>query len=212
MSPPLKDIIIPTFVRVLDSNPIPKKNSELTNYIINFMGKCKNNARTNFGKISPQQFGRMNGDWFEHIFEEILKKKIGSNNFLKFGRGHKIKEIKGFEKVSWIPAPDIILKNKTDLRSIISLKWGLRHDRMYEVGYEAYAIKDWIKKNSLTSVNVFLFANDTDSGYESRLQTMSKVPALDDVFYLRHENLSKSLKKNVKSLGNLLGEIQTIVK
>jgi len=176
------------------------------------MAGCKKQAASKFGKISSQQFGRMNGDWFELIFEEILKIRIGNDNFLKFGRGHKIKEVKGFEKVSWIPAPDIILKNQTDLRAIISLKWGLRHDRMYQVGYEAYAVKDWIKKNSLKPVKVFLLANDIDPGYESRLVTMSKVPVLDAVFYLRHNILSKTVKNKVKSFEDILKEIKLIIR
>jgi len=210
LSEPLINIIHPIFKKALEEFPVPKDDDELTRYIPKFMDECKKLGEKKFGRISSNQLGRINGDWFESIFEEVLKSRIGLQNFKKFGRGHKIKEINGFENVTWIPAPDIIIKNENDLQVVISLKWGLRHDRMYEVGYEAYAIKDWVAKKNLKFVKVFLFANDLDSGYEARLQTMSKVPALDKVYYLRYDILPDEIKNQVKSLVDLINELKLI--
>ena len=212
MSEPIADVILPTITTVLKNNPLPKNEGELADYVSTMMGKCEKEARKKF-IISPNQLGRLNGDWFEYLFDATIKPQLGEKNIQVFpGRGHHINEIKGFEDVDWIPMPDAIVKDFQDFRAVVSLKWGMRHDRMYQPAFEAYAIKDWINRNNLQKVKVFLFTNDNFSGYQARLEILPKVPALDGVFYLEFNKLSPELKKKIKSFPDLINELKSISK
>ena len=210
MSKPILNVITPTLKKVLENNPVPNNIEELSNFIVHSMKECERIARKDHN-MSANQLGRCNGDWFEYLFEKSVISQIGKENIKVYpGRGHHIKEINGFEKVDWIPLPDAIIKDVNDFRGIISLKWGMRHDRMYEAAYEAFAIKYWVAKNKLPKVKVFLFTNDNFSGYKARLKIMANVPALDGVFYLEHSKLSEDLKKKIKSFSELIIELQAL--
>jgi hypothetical protein len=106
--------------------------------------------------------------------------------------------------------PDVVVPGPERPRKVISLKWGMRHDRMYEVGYEAYAIKDWCNTAKLSRMKVFLVTNDETSGYKSRLGIMLKVPAIDGVYHVTQSSLPAELQKNVKSLPELLKEVREV--
>jgi hypothetical protein len=195
--------------KALEKYPLPNDIESVSKYITDVMRCCKEIAKKQYNITKPNRIGRMNGDWFEYLVKHCLTHRLGKENITVFpGRGHHIKEIMGFEKVTWIPMPDAIVKNVKDLRAVLTLKWGLRHDRMYEVGYEAYAIKDWIEKNKLPPIKVFLLENDNDSGYESRLEIMSKVPPLDAIYYLEHEKLPPKLQKIIKSIPDLIRDLK----
>jgi len=195
----------------LEKYPSPKDIGSVSKYITNTMRCCKEIAKKHHKITKPNRIGRMNGDWFEYLVKHSLTSQLGKENITVFpGRGHHIKEFTGFEKVTWIPMPDAIVKNVKDLRAVLTLKWGLRHDRMYEVGYEAYAIKDWVSKNKLPAVKVFLLVNDNDSGYQSRLETMSKIDPLDAIYYLEYDKLSPKLKKIIKSVPELIQDLKSL--
>ena len=212
MSIPIKDVILPTIQSVLKDSKLPEKEEDVGKFIADGMKKCENVAKRKFS-VSPNQLGRLNGDWFEYLFQAAICSFVKEENITVFpGRGHHINEINGFEKVTWIPLPDAIVRNVKDLRAVITLKWGMRHDRMYESAYEAYAIKDWIQKNKLPTVKVFLLTNDDTSGYASRLKIMSSVPALDGVYYVEYDKLSSDLQEKTKPIKSLIQEINSICK
>lgn len=106
--------------------------------------------------------------------------------------------------------PDAIVKNPRDVRAVLSFKWGMRHDRMYEVGYEAYAIKDWVARRNLKPIKVLLVTNDDFSGWESRLRTMHACPVIDDIYYINYENVSSELREFTKSMPCLITDLRTI--
>lgn len=211
MSVPANNIILPIISKILENNSVPLDIEQLGSYVEDKMKLCENEARKIYPSITPNQLGRCNGDWFEYLFKSMIESQLKKENVTVFpGRGRKINEIKGFHNVDWIPMPDAVVRNINDFRAVITLKWGMRHDRMYEAAYEAYAIKDWIKRKKLPSVKVFLFTNDNFSGFESRLKIMSKVPVLDGVFYLRYDKLPLNLQGVVKSFSELVKEIKSI--
>lgn len=194
------------------SSNVPKSENDISVFIIELIRKCDEIGITDYG-LRPNQIGRCRGDWFELGIEAILESFLKSNEFKAYpGRGHRIKEIRGFEKVSWIPMPDVVFKSTVDLRGILTLKWGMRHDRMYEAGYEAYAIKDWCKRAEMREPVVFLVTNDDFSGFESRLLTMSRCPIMDGVYYVNHESLSSRVKNRIKSMSNLISDVRRIVR
>jgi hypothetical protein len=206
-----RNVIGDSFKRAMATSKIPKSEDDISSFIVSLIRKCDEIGITDYG-LSPNQIGRCRGDWFELGIETILKCFLKTDEFRAYpGRGHKIKEIKGFEEVSWIPMPDVIFKSTNDLRGILTLKWGMRHDRMYEAGYEAYAIKDWCKRAEMREPVIFLVTNDNFSGFESRLLTMSRCPVIDGVYYLNHESLPSRIKNKIKSMNNLICDVKQIV-
>jgi len=184
---------------------------DISRYILAMLEECGRLGIKNYS-LSPNQLGRCNGDWFEYAIENVLKNFFRGDEFKAYpGRGHHIKEVRGFEKVSWIPMPDAIIKNTEDLRAVLSLKWGMRHDRMYEVGYEAYAIKDWCARNRMRSPKMFLVTDDHFSGYESRLRTMHECPVVDDIYYVQAARLGGSLKSYIKPMPILISDLKGIL-
>ena len=189
----------------------PANEDDISRFLVQIINACDKIGYTRYS-MSPNQIGRCRGDWFELAIEKVLGHFFSQNDFKAYpGRGHSITEIKGFQDVSWIPMPDAIFRSPMDFRALLSLKWGMRHDRMYEVGYEAYAIKDWLSRNNLPSIKVFLATNDEFSGFESRLETMSRCPVIDDVYYVSHDRLSSALKLEVRSIPQLINDIRQIV-
>ncbi len=208
MSEPITNIIIPVYEEVIRNNPLPINQNQYSQHIVTIMAECESEARRQFRNLSPNQLGRCNGDWFELIVRDTATNVVGNDNLMVFpGRGHHINEIQGFKQVNWIPQPDVIGRNLQDFRAVVSLKWGMRHDRMYEVGYEAYAIKDWVSRNNLPEVQVYLLTNDKFSGRDARLDKMSQVPALDGVFHIQHDNLTQELQQVIGSYPDLLNHL-----
>jgi len=205
-------VIGDSFKRAMVTSIVPKSENDISSFIVNLIQKCDKIGITDYG-LRPNQIGRCRGDWFELGIETILRTFLKPGEFKAYpGRGHKIKEIKGFEEVNWIPMPDVIFKSTIDLRGILTLKWGMRHDRMYEAGYEAYAIKDWCKRAEMREPVVFLVTNDNFSGFESRLLTMSRCPVIDGVYYVNHESLPDRIKNKIKSMSNLISDVEQIVR
>ncbi len=206
-----KNVIVRCFeIAKRETKPLVNEN-DISRYIIEIMHRCDKYAEENF-HMSPNQIGRCRGDWFEYAIKEVLSKFFKPDEFKVYpGRGHNIKEIKGFEEVEWIPMPDAIIKSPSDLRAVLSLKWGLRHDRMYEVGYEAYAIKDWIQRKRLNPIKLFLITANIFSGYESRLITMYACPVIDDIYFIRYERLSPRLRKHIKPVKKLIEDLREII-
>jgi hypothetical protein len=191
------------------TSPLISEN-DAARFILELMKKCDQHGRKDF-RMSANQIGRCRGDWFEYGIKEVLNKFLRPDQFRAYpGRGHSVREICGFEKVTWIPMPDIIVKSPQELRAVVSLKWGMRHDRMYEVGYEAYATKDWIQQNKMKSIKVLLVTANVFSGYESRLQTMHSCPVIDDIYFVHENLLTPDLKKIVKPLANLVSDLRKI--
>jgi len=198
--------VFPVFNSVDKKYPTPTDPQKFSYYILSGMERCQKLAQIK-GKKKPQQLGRANGDWFEFFIEKIFLKTMNKEDFVLTGRSkHKINELRGFEKVNWVPMPDIVVKNFQDVRGIVSVKWGMRQDRMYQSAYEAASIKKWIAENNLQPAKVFLFTNDDSS---ARLKTMLNVPELDGVFHLQPEKFSDNIPE-IKSLVDLINELKKL--
>jgi len=198
--------VFPIFDSVDKKYPTPANPQKFSNYILSGMERCQKLAQIKHKK-KPPQLGRANGDWFEFFIGKTFSKQMGKEDFIITGRSrHKINELKGFEKVNWLPMPDIVIKNFQDVRGIVSVKWGMRHDRMYQSAYEAASIKKWITANKLQSAKVFLFTNDDSV---ARLKTMLNVPELDGVFHLQSEKYSEKVPE-IKSLVDLINELKKL--
>lgn len=198
--------VFPIFDSVDKQYPTPNDSQQFSDYILTGMEKCQNLAQIKHKK-KPSQMGRANGDWFEFFIEKIFSKKMKKQDYIVTGRQrHKISELKGFEKVNWFPMPDIVIKNFQDVRGIVTVKWGMRHDRMYQSAYEAASIKKWIVENNLPPVKVFLFTNDDSI---ARLKTMLNVPELDGVFHLQSKKYSAKVP-GIKSLIDLIDELKKL--
>ena len=194
-----------TFDTVIKNHKIPTNDVLIPDYIIDGMKKCQNLAQTKHKK-KPSQLGRANGDWFEFFVEKILSKKMKSTEYYMPVRNKIIfSQLKGFSKVDWIPKPDIIVKNLNDVKALVSIKWSMRHDRMYESAYEAAAVKNWVTKNKLPDIKVFLLTNDDAN---SRLQTMLKVPELDGVYHIQANNYSSVT--GLKSITDLISDLKKL--
>jgi len=192
-----------------DTSPLTSEK-DAARFILELIKKCDWYGRKDF-RMSANQIGRCRGDWFEYGIEHVLKKFLRPDQFRAYpGRGHSIREVSGFEKVTWIPMPDVIVKGPQELRAIVSLKWGMRHDRMYEVGYEAYAMKDWIQRNEMEPIQVLLVTANVFSGYESRLHTMHNCPVIDGIYFVHENLLVPDLRRIVKPLAKLVGDLKII--
>lgn len=194
-----------TFDDVIINHKLPTNDSAIPTYIIDGMQKCQKLAQIKHKK-KPSQIARGNGDWFEFFIEKILSSKIKSTEFYMPIRNKiTFSQLQGFSQVDWIPKPDIIVKNLNDVRGLVSIKWSMRHDRMYESAYEAAAVKNWIVKNKLPNIKIFLLTND-DS--KSRLKTMLKVPELDGIYHVQANNYSSV--SGLKSITNLISDLKKL--
>lgn len=172
-------------------------------YCLDIVNRCHEIA--NEENMSTNSIGRMAGDWFEISCCHILTRELGADNLRMYvgdGHSHRISEIAGFENVSWIPYPDVIVINEQDFRAVVSLKWGMRHDRMYEVGYSAFAIKDILKDNNRT-IHFYLLTNDDSP---SRIATLLNIPAIDGVFHMNPNFIRE--KNNKRILDNVLRPLE----
>lgn len=192
------------FEAVSKNHKLPTNDKDFSSYILDGMGKCQKLAQIKHKK-KPSQLGRANGDWFEFFLDKIFTKKIQKTQYIMPVR-QKItfNQLQGFEKVDWIPKPDIIIRNFKDVRGLVSVKWTMRHDRMYESAYEAAAVKNWIHQNKLRGIKIFLLTNDFAS---SRLKIMLKVPELDGVYHIQPEKYP-----NVDGLKSLIELIYDLKK
>lgn len=192
------------FEAVSKNHKLPTNDKDFSSYILDGMGKCQKLAQIKHKK-KPSQLGRANGDWFEFFLDKIFTKKIQKTQYIMPVR-QKItfNQLQGFEKVDWIPKPDIIIRNFKDVRGLVSVKWTMRHDRMYESAYEAAAVKNWIHQNKLQGIKIFLLTNDFAS---SRLKIMLKVPELDGVYHIQPEKYP-----NVDGLKSLIELIYDLKK
>jgi len=194
-----------TFDDVIKNHQLPTNDTDFPDYIIDGMDKCKNLAQTKHKK-KPSQIGRANGDWFEFFIEKIFAKKMKSTEYYMPIRNKiTFNQLSGFQKVDWVPKPDVIVKSLNDVKGLVSIKWSMRHDRMYESAYEAAAVKNWVAKNNLPNIKVFLLTND-DS--KSRLKTMLRVPELDGVYHIQANNYSSVI--GLKSLTQLITDLKKL--
>ena len=194
-----------TFEEVVKNHKLPTSDTEFPTYIINGMEKCQKLAQIKHKK-KPSQLGRANGDWFEFFVEKIFSKKMKSTEFYMPVRNKiTFSQLQGFSKVDWIPKPDVIVKSLNDVRGLVTLKWSMRHDRMYESAYEAAAVKNWVAKKKLSNIKVFLLTNDDA---KSRLKTMLKVPELDGVYHIQANNYSSVT--GLKSITDLITDLKKL--
>lgn len=194
-----------TFEEVVKNHKLPTSDTEFPTYIINGMEKCQKLAQIKHKK-KPSQLGRANGDWFEFFVEKIFSKKMKSTEFYMPVRNKiTFSQLQGFSKVDWIPKPDVIVKSLNDVRGLVTLKWSMRHDRMYESAYEAAAVKNWVAKKKLSNIKVFLLTNDDA---KSRLKTMLKVPELDGVYHIQANNYSSVT--GLKSITELITDLKKL--
>jgi len=194
-----------TFDNVIKNHKLPINDTQFPDYVIEGMKKCQNLAQKKLKK-KPSQLGRANGDWFEFFVEKIFAKKMKSTEYyMPVRKKITFSQLQGFDKVDWIPKPDVIVKSLKNVKGLVSIKWSMRHDRMYESAYEAAAVKNWIAKNNLPSIKVFLLTNDDA---KSRLKTMLKVPELDGVYHIQANNYSSVV--GVKSITQLITDLKKL--
>jgi len=197
--------IIQTFDEVIKTHKLPTNDAEIPNYIIKGMEKCKDLAQKK-QKKKPSQLGRANGDWFEYFIEKIFLTKMRPTEFyMPIRQKITFNQLQGFGKVNWIPKPDVIVKDLKNVKGLVSIKWSMRNDRMYESAYEAAAVKNWIAKNNLPNIKVFLLTND-DS--KSRLKIMIRVPELDGVYHIQANNYSSVT--SLKSITDLVTDLKKL--
>ena len=160
--------------------------------------------------------GNMKGHWFEMLCKTIFERELGKDNItmrINDKMNHKISEIKGFEHVTWIAYPDVIIINEQNLKAIVSIKWGMRHDRMYEILYAALAMKDALPKQGKT-LNFYLLTNDDSP---ARLRKMLEAPALDGVYHINPDSLRPSsteqgiVLRRLKNFDDLLRQLRLLV-
>lgn len=188
--------------------------TEYVKYITNMMDACIKLGKSH-GRTSGA-LGNMKGHWFEMLCKYIFELELGKDNVtirINDRTNHKIKEIKGFEDVTWITYPDAIIINEQKLKVIISIKWGMRHDRMYEPLYAALAMKDHLKEQD-RRLNFYLFTNDDSA---ARLRVMLEAPMLDGVYHLNPDSIRPTsgtqgnVLRRLKSLDDLLGQLRLFV-
>ena len=98
-------------------------STEYVKYIKDMMNKCIE-LGTLYGR-SASALGNMKGHWFEMLCKGIFENEFGENNItmrVNDETNHKIKEIRGFEDVTWITYPDAIIMDEQDLKAVISVK------------------------------------------------------------------------------------------
>ena len=180
-------------------------------YITDMMDTCIE-LGTSYGR-TRSALGNMKGHWFEMLCKDIFERELGKDNVtirINDKTNHKIKEIKGFEDVTWITYPDAIIINEQKLKVVISIKWGMRHDRMYEPLYAALAMKDHLKEQD-RSLNFYLFTNDDSA---ARLRVMLEAPMLDGVYHLNPSSIRPTsgvqgnVLRRLKNLDDLLGQLR----
>ena len=194
---------------------IPSPNrSEYGKYIMDMMNMCLE-LGASYGRTGGA-LGNMKGHWFEMLCKAIFEKDLGKGSITVHAndkRSHKISEIKGFENVTWITYPDAIIINEQNLKAAISIKWGMRHDRMYEILYAALAMKDHLREQG-KPLNFYLLTNDDSP---ARMRAMLEAPMLDGVYHINPKSIHPSsgtqgnVLRRLKGLDDLLGQLRLFV-
>ena len=202
------------FNAVRNTINFPDQANQYAGYIRSVMMECITQA-TNMGK-SINGIGNMSGDWFEMLSKIILEEEIGDQNItihVGDGQNHRIRELDGFAHVRWIPYPDAIIRNERNLQATLSIKWGMRHDRMYEVAYSAYAINEVLTNQDRPPIHSYLFTNDDSA---SRLATMLEIPMITNVYHLapreiqsKNPEIANSLRR-LKSLTDMINDLRIL--
>lgn len=201
------------FNEVVRYRQLPDRES-YSSHVIEVMKECETRAKS-YGK-SVNAVGNMSGKWFEMCCERIFRHelKAGITMHVNDSHTHTISEIAGFDNVTWIPYPDAIIRDESNFKAAISVKWGMRHDRMYEVPYSAFAINDVLGRRRRKKVNFYLLTNDDSP---SRLATMLEIPVLSGVYHLNPEYVTASdsrlenVLRRLKGLPDLLDQLRLLV-
>lgn len=193
--------------------PEPNR-SEYTKYFADIMSECirwgESQGRT------TNALGKMKGDWFEMICKTIFEKELGRDNITMHigdNKNHKINEINGFKHVSWITYPDAILIDEHRLKAAVSIKWGMRHDRMYEPLYAAMAMKDIMMKLD-QPFNFYLLTNDDSS---ARLRVMLEAPMLDGIYHIdptqihATDDRQGNVLRRLKGFNDLITQLRLLI-
>lgn len=192
----------------------PDSVEQYPKYIIDMIDTCVR-LGGRYGR-SKNALSNMKGHWFEMLCKTVFEKELGKNNVTMHvgdGRNHKIKELVGFEHVTWITYPDAIVVDENRLKAAVSIKWGMRHDRMYEPLYAALAMNDVLSKSE-RKINFYLLTNDDSP---ARICMMLEAPMLDNVYHLvpptirPNNDYQKNLLRRLKGLDDLLRELKLFV-
>lgn len=192
----------------------PDRTEGYSKYITDMMDECVR-LGDQYGR-SGGGLGNMKGHWFEMLCKTVFEKELGRGNItmhVEDGTNHKIKELEGFEHVTWITYPDAIIIDERRLKAAISIKWGMRHDRMYEPLYAALAMRD-VLKTSGKPLNFYLLTNDDSP---ARLCAMLEAPMLNGVYHIAphtvhpSSNQQKNVLRRLGSLDDLLSQLRLLV-
>ena len=194
--------------------PQPDRMEQYPKYITDMIDTCVR-LGSQYGR-SGNALSNMKGNWFEMLCKTIFEKELGKDNVTMHvgdGRNHEIKELVGFESVTWITYPDAIVVDENRLKAAISIKWGMRHDRMYEPLYAALAMNDVLSELG-KKINFYLLTNDDST---ARMCKMLEAPMLSDVYHLVPHTIrpnndhQKNLLRRLKGLDDLLRELKLFV-
>jgi len=193
--------------------PIPENICEYGVYMRDVVKACADLAETR-GCTGPS-IGNMSGRWFEMICKEVFEKEIGGDSITMYvldGKSHKISEIEGLEAAQ-IPYPDAIIRNESEFRAMISIKWGNRHDRLYEIPHSGNTINDFLKRQDRLQVHTYFLTNDDSA---SRLVHLLNDPHVTAVYHLIPDSITatdpemiKTLRR-LKSVPDLINELKII--
>lgn len=183
-------------------HPIPHNVCEYGVYMRDIVSKCVDVASKQ-GHSGPAT-GNMSGRWFEMICKEVFEKEIGMENITMYvmdGKSHKINEIDGLEAAQ-IPYPDAIIKNEREFKAMISIKWGNRHDRLYEIPHSGNTINDFLKLQNKLQIHVYFLTNDDSA---SRLSHLLNDPDVTAVYHLVPDSITTTDSEVLKTLRRLKG-------
>jgi len=190
---------------------MPDRIEQYPKYIMCMMDECLK-LGGKYGR-SENALSNMKGNWFEMLCKDIFEKELGKDNITMHvgdGRNHEIKELKGFESVTWITYPDAIVINESRLKAAISIKWGMRHDRMYEPLYASLAMNDILSKLG-KKINFYLLTNDNST---ARMCKMLEAPMLSSVYHLAPNTIhpnndhQKNMLRRLGGFDDLLRELK----
>ena len=198
----MDDSTIQIYTEVRDSSPIPDNVEEYGPYMRDVVKRCIG-LSTERGR-SLNATGNMTGRFFELVCRDVFEKEVGKENITMYvmdGTRHHINEIEGLEAAQ-MPFPDVIIRNEHNFKGMISIKWGNRHDRLYEIPHSGTTINDLLKRQSKLLVNVYFLTNDDSA---SRIAILLNDPSITAVYHLVPETIHSNKPETLKTLRRLKG-------